>query len=131
MQPLTIHHSSLWYHNHSIEQTSMARSAQELTSQGARGRASTNFTLDAVPPTLLWRVSSEIQLDHTLLEMTLHNLFPERPRPRPPKSQTAECARGGPEPGKLSLGRRTCCLGPCQARTNYPPTSWRYGLQLL
>eukprot|EP00959_Pyramimonas_sp_CCMP1952_P442522 9263857-Pyramimonas_sp.AAC.1 len=58
MQPLTIHHSTLWYHNHPIEQACMARSAQELTSQGARGRASTNFTLDAVPPTLLWRVSS-------------------------------------------------------------------------
>eukprot|EP00959_Pyramimonas_sp_CCMP1952_P236599 4944494-Pyramimonas_sp.AAC.1 len=57
----------------------MARSAQKLTCQGARGRASTNFTLDAVPPTLLWRVSSEIQLDLKFPEMTLRNLFTRGP----------------------------------------------------
>eukprot|EP00959_Pyramimonas_sp_CCMP1952_P050193 1048960-Pyramimonas_sp.AAC.1 len=57
----------------------MTRSAEKLTCQGAWGRASTDFTLDYVPPTLLRRASSEIQLDLKFFEMPLHNLFSRGP----------------------------------------------------
>eukprot|EP00959_Pyramimonas_sp_CCMP1952_P234924 4908604-Pyramimonas_sp.AAC.1 len=57
----------------------MARSAEKLTGQGAWGRAPTDFTLDPVPPTLLWRVSRKIQLGLILSKMPLHNLFSRGP----------------------------------------------------